>query len=325
MNYYDMKSEFLNVSKYSRYASELNNFERALSAIGRTGITTALLEDLRTSDIINTLSSLIEFDQYKSKSIALKYMTVMAQFFRFCMRNSYFHNESFLREINAPPEDKVYSYFYKVSQFIKKSAELKAVSKKSPLNQDEVDSVIEFIDGEFENIHDRSIQLPFEKYGALLGTKLMLFTGVKIGALYSIELGAVVPSLNTITVNNFVIRMPLGFTNQMQDYLDIRPDFSSKCLFVQNDGAPWKDLSTSKINTVLKTVIFRSDTSGFTKYGIRQLILAGTEMQTLEKLTQARATIIRGCATEEELFGSDQTRNIYLARQMAKTDIYHLC
>lgn len=321
MNYYDMKREFLKVAKYSRYASELNNFEQAFYLQGHIEITLDLLQRLSSNDIKDSLVTLVDKKQYNSKSIASKYMTVMAQFFRFCMRNKWFQNNQFLKEINAPSEDKGSSYLYVISQYIKGSDDLKSVSQITPLDEDELDSIIEYIDGVFDN----AIFPTFDKYAALLGIKIMLFTGVKIGSLYNLKLTDVDLNQNTFYLNDYQIRMPLEFAKQLRFYIDRRPHTSAPELFLNRHGSPWKGLTSSKIDNALETVFYRSDTTCLTKYGIRQLILAGTDIQTLENLTQAGPTIIRSCIFDTDFIKSEQTRNIYLLRQMTRTDIFHLC
>ncbi len=324
MSYLIMKERFLNVAQYSRYRSELNNFEKC-SPFNNENFPVGYLENFRINDFMDSLKILINNEQYRTKSIALKYMTVIAQFFRYCIRNEFFSNPAFLQNINAPTEDEESSYLYTVTSYIRNQDVLSSVSQRDPLNEDEFDTIVGYVNGFFDYVDPQSSL--FDKYATLLGIKLMLFTGVKFGTLPRVALTDIDLDQNLININGFQIRMPLKFNQQLRLYLQIRPVSNSDRLFLQSNCSPWDGNSptSSKIRETIDSVLFRTDTTGLTKYGIRQLLLAGTDIQIIKELTLAGNEIINGCGTANELLFDDQLRNIYLARQLAKTDTYFQC
>lgn len=313
MDFSEMVTEFVKVCKYSSYSAELSNFENAICAKYSKSIDLEILQRIRTSDIIESIEYLVDKRVYFTKSIALKFRSAIAQFFRYAIRNNWLSNSDFLREINSPHEDKK-SYSYQVTMYIKKSDALAKPVKKEPLNNDEVIDLINYIDDYF-NYSDLN-QPQISQYAALLAMKLMLFTGIKYGVLLNIKCSDISLDINQIVVNGYRIRMPVLFTEQMRKYLSLRTEFTAGTLFIKDDYSSWTNTSSSGINYYLDQIMLRSDTTGLTKFGIQQLLLVGTDIPTIEKLTRAGKAIIYSC-------GGGQPVNV--GRLITQTDVYYLC
>jgi len=321
MDFSEMKCLFLEQNKYKAYKSELENFEAYLITKNHGDISQVYLQGIRTEDIIDSLQKIIENGQYSSKSIALKYMTVIAQFFRYATIQNWFQNSNFLLEVNASDEDDKHSYYKRVSTYIEKNRMLEPPLRKEPIGQEEASRILEYINSYISEENYNNISL--DKCAALLAIKLTLFTGVKYKVLCSLNTTDVDLETNQLMINGFLVRMPIQFTKQMQIYLRLRSNYTCNSLFIQADGRQWTITATSKITDVLKLILCRTDTTGITKYGIQQLLLVGTSIPIIEELTGARKDVIRRCSTET--LSIAEQRSLYLNRHISQTDIYYRC
>lgn len=311
LHYSEMVSEFLRVRNNVRYSAELKNFEMAITYIlGEVNDVT--LQGIRSEDIIQSIDYLVDSRIYFTKSIALKYMSAIAQFFRFSTQHRWFSNTDFLNTINSAPEERS-SYFYKLTRYIDSNDLLAAPIQKDPLNYDELISLLNYIDDYFDSC---DFEINISKYAALLAMKLILFTGIKFLVLTKIRIEDVSLEINQILINGYKIRMPILFTEQVRKYLSISSTRNTKLLFSKDNGQSWQNTTDSKIDRYLKQILLRSDTTGLTKYGIQQLLIAGTDIPTIEKFTRAGKDIIYSCGDE---------RSANIGRQITQTDIYYLC
>lgn len=282
-----------------------------------------ILGGIRTEDIIKSIDHNIEFNQYASKSIALKYVSAIAQFFRFAEAEHWFQNDNLKDDINAPLRFDDQSYRAKVTDYILKNGKLKIKESKDVLTKEEAIRLLTNIDEYLspENFSHEAVSI--ERAAAMLAMKLMLFTGIKYNVAKDLLLTAVDVPTNSITINGFYLRMPIKFCLQVQEYLRMRNSFNCPYLFVDNSGNPWsKTTTTSKIPEIHKRFLGRTDTTGLTKYGISELLDVGTGISEIERLTSARANLIRGCMSNTGETEQEKD-NRYINRQLCKMDIYY--
>lgn len=322
MEFQEMKNEF--VSKYD-YLAEMRNFENYLNYLTHGAITLVTLQGIRTENIIESIKYNIQHNQHASKSIALKYASAVAQFFRYADSQQWFRNDNFRDEINAPFRFSGDSYRARITEFISSNRKLLEKESKDVLTREEVQRILDFVDSYLSEVNFNEHAVEYDVAAAMLAIKLMIFSGIKYKAAKDLLVSSVSMPTNQITINGYCLRMPVNFTSQIVRYMEIRPQVDCQNLFLSGNGYAWAEKTpSSKIPDVLKKILGRRDTTGLTKYGIREWLNVGTGITEIETLTGAKADLIRGCMADIDESAQDKANN-YMNMQMSQTEIYYKC
>lgn len=312
------------INEYGTYNPELKNFKSYLLS-DSTSINTKLLGGIRTEHIMESIDYNVKYNGYTSKSIASKYAIAIAQFYRYATQQNWFSNDDFLNHINMYRLDED-SYYYRIGNYIKKNPKLTGKAPKPSCTQSEVNTLITTIDEYFEKHKDSIENMSFPKTCGMLAIKIMLLTGAKYSIIPNLKYYDLNTELNTIKIKKYTLRLPVKLSSQFHIYNKLRNITlanPSEYLFCTQSGDPWKGTSpNSNIVDFLSVVILRQDTTGITKYGISNLLKAGIGITEIEKLTDAKTDIIRGCMTNE-VISEDDLINKYLNMCIANIDCYY--
>lgn len=329
-----MKDEFI---KDYDYYSELNNFSSYIKDIKKSDTNITILGGIRTRDILESIDYNIKYNNYSSRSIAFKYATAIAQFYRVATTRKWFENDNLIEDINKYSKLDDESYFSQINTYILNNKKLKFKSSKDAYNEYEINDLIDAIDEYIDvnvyfvnkNIKPKHLsKIGYEKIGAMLAIKVMIFTGIKYGAARNLKLTDSDDRVNTIGINGYSIRLPINLSKQFIYYTALKRELKlisniDDYLFTSYDGKQWGEKTHhSKIIYVIEKVLLRQDTLGLTKYGIGQLIKAGTGLSEIEKLTGAKKDVIRGCVPESKE-SEEEKINKYYNSHITKTDIYY--
>jgi integrase len=311
-------------SAENEYIAEMKNFKSYLLD-DNSNISIKLLGGIRTEHIIESIDYNIKHNGYESKSIAFKYAVAIAQFYRYANQSRWFSNDDLLKKINTYRLDSD-SYYARINTYIKTNSKLKKKSSKTVYSEQEVIDLLTVIDEYFENIDNEKEKKSYFKMSGMLAIKLMLLTGAKYSAIRNIIYNDLDSVLNTITINGFKIRLPINLSRQFQIYKEVRQfalDEASEYLFTDNNGSQWNPTTSyTYITELISECLMRFDTTGITKYGIKNLLLVGTGVKEIERLTGAGKDLIRDCMTEKIVDEKDNI-DIYINRKISNTDIFY--
>lgn len=312
------------INEYGTYIPELKNFKSYLLS-DSTNINTKLLGGIRTEHIMESIDYNIRHNGYTSKSIASKYAIAIAQFYRYATQQNWFTNHDFLNHINMYRLDED-SYYYKIGNYIKKNPKLTKKTTIPTCTQDEVNTLISTIDKYFEKYKNSIENMSFPKVCGMLAIKIILLTGAKYSVIPALRYQDLNIELNTLKIKKYTLRLPVKLSSQFHIYSKLRAialTNPSEYLFCTQNGDPWRGTSpNSNIVDFLSVVILRQDTTGISKYGISNLLKAGIGITEIEKLTDAKTAIIRGCMTNE-VISEDDLINKHLNMCIANIDCFY--
>lgn len=128
---------------------------------------------------------------------------------------------------------------------------------------------------------------------------MMLLMGITYRCARQLKMNALDLEANTITINNYMIRLPIKFSKQLKQYVVIREknNISSEFLFVNAEGKQWKKNQTtsSGIPDYFETDGFEVQLTSIIKYGIKELIRIGINEAIIMDITGASSDIIKDC------------------------------
>lgn len=231
-----------------------------------------------------------------------------------------------LNDINKSSAFDDDSYFSQINSYIVQNKKLKNKSTIDACSEDEVSRLIDAIDGFMIRTDKHLSKIGFEKVVAMIGIKIMLFTGVRYNILRNVKVSDMVSNINIIKINGFSIRLPINLSLQIQYYEQLRKQVienASDYFFIGFDGSQWSDkTSDSKMLLVLINTLARTDTKGITKFGLKNLILAGTDIKKIEELTGCKKDMIRSCMPADTESKEDKL-NRYINMCISKTSIFY--
>ena len=314
------------ISENDGYRHNLNNFISYIRYYRKLPLESTVFGGITTTDVIQSLEYNINRGQFKSVSIAQKYSVAVAQFFVYAIFNGYIKNIDLREEISAPKIDEK-SYYSRINTYISKNKKLREKKSITEFSSEVIDEIVMNCDAFIESSGLHKNKKGFEKVAATICIKLILLTGVKYGVARKIKLNHINAYSNVVDINGFKIRLPLKLSTQFQYYLKLREELhhisTESHLFVSYDGSAWKKAtSSSKITTLLAQWTGRTDTTGLTSFGIRNLIEAGVNDSIITKLTGAEETLIKSCICLNE---DDKAQNWdkYINSRIHKIDFYY--
>lgn len=312
------------IEEFGTYIAELKNFKSYLQSDSSV-ISTKLLGGIRTEHIIESIEYNIANNGYTSKSIASKYAIAIAQFYRYANQQNWFTNNDLLNHINMYRLDED-SYYYQIGNYIRSNLKLSSKEPKVACNNNEINDLITTIDEYFDKYSSAKEKLSFSKICGMLAIKLIILTGAKYSVIRKLKYYDLNTKVNTLKINGYTIRLPINLSNQFQIYDEIRQstlDKPSDFLFCSQNGDQWKGTSpNSNIVDFLSVVILRQDTTGITKFGISNLLKAGISIAEIEKLTEAKSDIIRGCMSSD-IESEENKMNKYINMRLSSIDYFY--
>lgn len=325
MDFEEMFKRF--VEEYENYDAEIKNFRIYIEEVKKSPATTTILGGIRTKDISESIDYLIKYGNYGTVSIAKKYINAVAQFFRFGISNNWFSNDDLLRDINKSSSFDDDSYFSQLNYYIANNKELKNKSIKEVCSDDEVEDLIKTIDAFMELREKHLSKIGFEKIAAMIGIKIMLFTGIKYSEIRLIKAEDVKSDINIIKINGFSVRLPINLSSQIQYYEKLRDQIlvskTAKYFLVGYNGSQLSAKTPdSKMLPILEKTLARTDLTGIIKYGLKELVLAGTGIDKIKKLTGCGDDMIGGCIPENRE-SEEERLNKYINMCISKTNVYY--
>lgn len=304
----DLKDEFL--INNPDYTNDVNNFIDYVSAHdGKEFFDKEFtIGGMTTIYILDSLQYNIANEKIKSKETAKKYLTSIGMLVDYILLKSSIKNISLKNELGAPSRWEDSSYRSQCNRFVENCVQLRDKEIFSAIEFDMAEQLVEWCDIQIrnaiegENLFGRSAL--FRKMVAGLCVKLMLLTGVTYRCLRQLKMEALDLDANTITISNFIIRLPINLSKQLKHYAIIREEnnIDSEYLFVNAKGKQWKEQTKSSgIPDYLEKDGFEVQLTSIIKYGIKELINIGINEAIIMDITWASSDIIKDCLPANEM------------------------
>lgn len=320
-----LKDIFL--SENPDYSNDINNFIEFININDGLNVFDKefTIGGMTVSYILKSLQYNINNNKIKSKETARKYLTSIGMLMDYILDNSNIKNISLRNQLGAPSRRKD-SYVKLCNNFINNCEQLRDKEVYQAVDNEMADKLIEWCDIQIENATNTPNILSqptiFRRMSAALCIKLMLLTGITYRRARELNLDCLVLNINTITINNYKIRLPLKLSEQFIKYVEIRDDnnMNGKALFVNNNGERWTvQTSGSCIPDYLETDNLKATPTSIIKYGIKELINVGVTQAVISELTGASTSIIEDCLPKTE---NESGWYTYLNSKLIKSRIY---
>ena len=321
----ELKEEFL--ENNPDYTNDINNFVDYINVNDGKNVFDKefTIGGMTISYILNSLQFNINNERIKSKETAKKYLTSVGMLIDYILDNSDIKNISLRNQLGAPARRND-SYAKQCNNFIDTCEQLREKEIYQALDNAMADKLIEWADLQINNASSASdiLNQPvlFRRMSAALCVKLMLLTGITYRCARKLNLDCLNLRVNTITINNYKIRLPIKFSEQLMKYVEIRNEngINGKALFINSTGERWtKQNSSSCIPDYFKTDNLKTTPTGIIKYGIKELISVGVNQAVISELTEASSSIIEDCLPKSE---NEDGWYAYLNSKIVNTRIY---
>lgn len=327
MDFLTLKDQFL--GEYPDYGNDISNFLYYMENIKKLTLPMhqdVLVNSMRTEHIIESLEYYVEINQIKKQEPARKYFVSIGQLFEFVLSNSEYKNSDLKQELGNPAT-RVNSYSRKTNDFIDKCKKLSPKETQSPLTDEEVNIFIEWCDKQLKKDFERNEKLDSTRYkrmSACLCIKLMILTGITYREARKLSFLDLDIDKSTVTINDFIIRLPKGLSCQFRKFHIIRTNYNglkdSVFLFNTIDGKQWGEAtSPSGIPGFMKTALNKTTIMSITKYGITQLINSGINDSIIMGLTGASREIMNDCIGSMTTINKEREIN----SKIVNTDKYY--
>ncbi len=326
MNFMELKDQFLAI--HPDYNNDLSNFLTYMQMVRGVilpGQQDLMVGSMNTELVVESLKYFVDTGKIQKKSVASKYFVAIGQLFEYVLNNSRYPNDSFLHEL-ANPATRDKSYVGKTNIFVNRYEKLKSKEVHETFPTSLVKELLVWSDSTIGNILLRDEMIndaDFKRIAASLCLKLMIFTGITYRVARSLEFDKLVPTQNTLEINDFRIRLPLVLSTQFQLYAVYHSKFvHSEFLFANADGSQWGEAtSDSGIPNYMKIVIQQTNLTGVVKYGILHLIKSGINDSVIMKLTGASRDILKSCLDEAQ--NRDPGWEEYINSRIVTTELYY--
>lgn len=321
-----LKDDF--IEKTKDYANDVNNFVDYLDTKRGKGsfYNELILGGMTTEEIINSLKYLNEeVCRINKKTPAYKYISVIGELFYYILNNSPIPNSDFLKQIDSKRNG---SFYRQCTEYINNCPTLIGKEVYSALDDQSIDILLIWCDKMIINVFEKSendvTDMDFRHMVAAFFIKTVLLTGITYREARILKFNDLDVELNTITINNYIFRLPRKMSLQFQAYKQLCKcrsfDVNFGYLFIDDKGNGWGEAtSSSGVTNYLKTVIGQTDLTGIIKYGITQLILSGIDSRIIEKITGVSDTIINDCTQHNY---NDEKWFSYINSRIVNTHLY---
>ncbi len=325
MDYLILTENFL--KEYPDYRHDIINFNEYLGKQWKNSLSDEtirfLLQGLNVEFLLNSLIyNVEEKEKYKSKTTAKRYATVIGQFFNYIRKNTDIENPQLYDAIsyNRLREN---TYMRRMMAYIDSCNKLSGVVELEALGHSDVEKILVWSDQQLEDEILWKNSTDFKKAVAAIGIKMILVYGITYRELRKIKWSQYNEECNTITINNFELRLPIKLSIQirkMKHYVDSLPNEKrTDFLFTDINGQPWGEItSSSGIPDYLATVIDCTSITSIVKYGISQLLKAGISDSIVKQITGASDKLICGC-----LYNEDEELKRIINNKIVTVDLYY--
>lgn len=278
--------EFLEVeSKYSFASKEMNRWIMAVD--------THLILDSLKYHVYTT-------GKYKSKSTALRYMSVVGQLFEYVRYNSVIKVTNLFVEMQMDRTGNSY-YIKTLTNYINDCSELKGIVEVMPLSEADALKLIDWSEVQLLQIDSWNAELGHRKALAALAIKFMLMYGITYRELKNVKWQDYYEHTGQILLNGFKLRLPMRLGWELDRWHNFCKETTrmDEYIFVDYSGKRWGDTtSTSRIPDYILPIIGSGAITSIVKYGIAQLIKAGLSESVIKKITGASDTLIQSCVQD---------------------------
>lgn len=314
--------------KPKEYEKDIRIFIEYIESI-KMPVAKEVLQGMRTKNILDSIDFYIKERGINSVSPVKRYVSAIAEFFKFIIGNGDIDNKEFYNEILLPtivPK----SYWGRVNEKIAKDSRLREKDIFDILERSEVTSLIENCNTTMAAYCDNAdIKKNYNKVLAALSIKLIALTGIVYRDIRTIKMSSEIIDYNTLNINGFRFYLPITFSKQLKDYLKLRKDILTRYeidqeyLFITFKGEQLP-VQTHLISSFLGTCTGRKDLNGLIKYAIKEMILAGVNDSVIGKFTGAGPDLISQCINEVDVPSGSLNWNRYLDSKLRSIDTFDL-
>jgi len=256
-----------------------------------------ILRSLTSEHIVESIEFYVEKCDIKYKATVDTYFTVVKEYFKFIQTEYGITNDTFNHNHEvAILKDKVEEKINQLKLNITKQCE--------PLSKIECMQLISKCNEKIDSVSNVQIvqdgyNSDYSFFVSSIIVKLMLYTGIKINILTSLNVADFDIDLNKIKINEYWIHVPDKLALQLKRYIKIRQTILSdnntcfKLFFNRNN--PQKLPGNSKMFEVLNLVVGHKKSLAISKYAIIEMIKANIPSYVIMEFTGYKADVYDHC------------------------------
>jgi len=291
------------------------------------------LESMKIEEIIESLDHYIIYNDIKSESIALHYISVVKRFFNFIYKLG-MQNTNLIKSFGLADDNKK-SFQFQIKQKIFNDSKLEKKSAKVELSKVEAEVLVSECDEQIRELFQENLILEYKSYPykyryfyASIIFKLILFTGIPYRVVRELKYNDVNSDYNTICINGYSIHLPHNLSIQIKKYLQVRKELlkrlnvKSDLLFIEIKGDQLPP-QTSKLAKYLNNYIGRGDLDCLIKFALIQMLTRGINQSIIADFTKAGEDKLQYC--QQQLKQSEEfTINRYLDSRLRSLETFDL-
>lgn len=256
-----------------------------------------ILGKLSSTHIVESVEFYVEKCNIKYKSTVDGYFTVIKEYFKFLqteysITNNTFNQNHEVALLKANIEEKIHQL------------KLNSTEQCDPLSKKECMQLVRTCNEKISSVSDVQIirdgyNSDYSHFVSAIIIKLMLYTGMKINILTSLNILDFDADLNKLKINGYWIHIPDLLTLQLKRYIEIRRTLlpndhtCSKLFFNRNN--PQKVPGNGKMFEVLDLVVGNKKSVAVSKYAMIEMIKANIPSYVIMEFTGYKSDVYDHC------------------------------